>query len=85
MIQIICDKCGINCGRVALEIRVSVIENPTPTHALDTGDLKITSDHSKYRFILCQKCFHEMGFPNPYIVCDTKQLRFRDDEDEVSK
>lgn len=47
MIQIICDKCGVNCGRVALEIRVSVIENPTPTHALDTGDLKITSDHSK--------------------------------------
>lgn len=81
MIQIICDKCGINCDRVGMEIRVSVIENPTPLHALDIGDLKITSDHSKYRFVLCQKCFREMGFPNPYKVCGTGELKFRDDKE----
>lgn len=76
MIQVMCDKCGNNCARVGMEIMVSVIENPTPLHALDTGDLKITSDNSKYRFILCQKCFREMGFPNPYVVCDTGKLDF---------
>ena len=80
MIQIICDKCGSDCESNAYEIRVSAIHNPTPLYALDIGDLKITDDNSKYRFILCQDCYREMGFPNVYQVCNTGKLVFRDAE-----
>ena len=83
MIQVMCDKCGSNCNRVGFEIRVSVIENPTPIYALDIGDLKIASDNTKYRFILCQKCFHRMGFPNPYKVCDSGKLEFREVKTDI--
>lgn len=86
MIQVICDKCGADCERNAYEVRVSAIHNPTPLYALDVGDLKITSDNSKYRFILCQKCHRKMGFPNIYKVCETGELQFRDigtEEDEL--
>lgn len=82
MIQIICDRCGRNCGRIAFEVRVSNIENPTPLHARDTGDLKITCDNSKYRFIICQRCSREMGFPNIFKVCETGELVFRNDEED---
>ena len=77
MIQIICDKCGSNCDRVGFEIRVSSIHNPTPLYATDFGDLKITDEKKSYRFILCQKCYREMGFPNYYKVVDDNKLEFR--------
>lgn len=84
MIKIICDKCGVDCGRVAYEIRVSAIHNPTPLYARDTGDLKITDDNSRFRFVVCQNCYRKMGFPNIYKVCETGELCFRDEmtEDE---
>ena len=83
MIQVICDRCGSNCGRVAFDVRVSNIENPTPLYTNDIGDPKITSDRSSYRFILCQKCSRKMGFPNIFDVCETGELKFRNgDEDE---
>ena len=80
MIQIICDKCGKDCERNAYEIRVNAIHNPAPLYVFDTGDLKITDDKSSYRFILCQNCYREMGFPNIYKVYETKELQFRDNK-----
>lgn len=82
MIKIICDKCDVDCGRVAYEIRVSAIHNPTPIYARDTGDLKITDDNSRFRFIVCQDCYRKMGFPNIYKVCETGELVFRDEISE---
>lgn len=79
MIQVICDKCGNDCERVAYEIRVSSIHNPTPLYALDVGDLKITDERKSYRFVLCQKCYRKMGFPNYYKVIEEKGLDFRFD------
>lgn len=78
MIKVLCDKCGCDCERNAFEIRVSAIHNPTPLYALDVGDLKITTDHKYYRFILCQHCCREMGFPNYYAVIGGRGLKFRD-------
>lgn len=77
MIEVICDKCKTDCERVAYEIRVSSIHNPTPLYALDVGDLKITDERKSYRFILCQKCYRKMGFPNYYKVIEENCLDFR--------
>lgn len=84
MIKIMCDKCGTDCDAVGYEIRVSVIHNPTPLSAKDIGDMKLTDDNTRYRFILCQKCFAGMGFPNPYFVDIKGTLEFRAPE-EVSE
>lgn len=83
MIQVLCDKCEKNCDNNAYEIRVSAIHNPTPLYPLASGELKITDDNSRYRFILCQKCYREMGFPNIYKVCETKKLHFRDEQEKA--
>lgn len=84
MVQVICDKCNADCERNAFEIRVSLIHNPTPQYAFDVGDLKITDDHSRYRFILCQHCYRKMGFPHIYKVCETGALQFRDESEGES-
>ena len=80
MIKVFCDKCGVDCEKVAFEIRVSAIHNPTPTYALDVGDLKITDERKSYRFVLCQKCYRKMGFPNYYKAIEGDPLVFRDGE-----
>lgn len=80
MIQVICDKCGKDCDRVAYEIRVSSIHNPTPLYALDVGDLKITDERKSYRFVLCQGCYRKMGFPNYYKATEGSALVFRDED-----
>ena len=81
MIKVICDKCEKDCDRNAYEIVVSAVHNPTPLYALDVGDLKITDEKKRYRFILCQHCYKEMGFPNYYMVTDGGELDFRGDEE----
>lgn len=80
MIKILCDRCGADCGRVGYEIRVASIHNPTPLHAKDLGDLRITDETAKYRFVLCQKCYRAMGFPNCYEVIEEGKLTFREAE-----
>lgn len=80
MIKVICDKCGIDCGRVAFEICVSSIHNPTPLHVMDIGESKITDEKKSYRFILCQTCYRQMGFPNYYKVTREGILNFRDNK-----
>ena len=80
MIKLICDKCGSNCDRVAYDIRVGVAHNPIPISYQDLGELTITDDHTRYRFFLCQDCFRDMGFPNPYMVERGKPLAFREEE-----
>ena len=79
MLKVICDKCGVDCNRVAFEIRVSSIHNPTPLYAMDIGDLKITDERKSYRFTLCQTCYRKMGFPNYYKVTEGGDLKFRDE------
>ena len=82
MLKVICDRCGVDCARVAYEIRVSSIHNPTPVYALDVGDLKITDEKKSYRFTLCQTCYRQMGFPNYYKATDGEALVFRDKDGE---
>lgn len=84
MIKVICDKCGTDCERVAFEIRVSSIHNPTPIYANDVGDLKITDERKSYRFVLCQKCYRKMGFPNYYKATDGEPLVFRDKDGDTN-
>ena len=76
MIKIFCDRCGNDCDKCAFDVRVSLIQNPIPLYTFDKGDPKLTNDHSQYRFILCQKCSHEMGFPNIFKVQETGKLKF---------
>ena len=79
MIQVICDRCGANCDRVAYHVAVQSIHNPAPLYCTDVGDLKITDDNTRIRFCLCQSCYRALGLPNIYIATETKELRFRDD------
>ena len=84
MLLVLCDKCGADCERNAYEIRVAPIHNPCPLYATDVGDLKISDEHKKFRFILCQYCYREMGFPNYYKAVDAdpnELLVFRERED----
>lgn len=83
MIKIFCDRCGADCGRVGYEIRVATIHNPTPLYATDIGDLKITDQPAKYRFVLCEKCERAMGFPNFYEVIEDGVLTFREPKEET--
>lgn len=82
MIQLTCDKCGADCGLVAFDIRVSIIHNPVPVCVKDFGEPHLTDDNTRYRFMLCQKCYRKMGFPNSYEVENGKPLRFRDEAEE---
>lgn len=82
MVRVFCDKCGKDCELNAYEIRVEVIHNPTPYHALDIGDAKLSDVKDRCRFILCQDCYREMGMPNVYKVQDTRKVTFRDWEDD---
>lgn len=81
MIKIICDKCGCNCMRCGFHVDIQVIHNPTPIFCTDLGDLKITDDHTRVRFCLCQDCYAELGLPNVYIAAKKDELRFRDKSD----
>lgn len=83
VIKIICDKCGCDCIRVGYHVDIQIIHNPTPIFCTDLGDLKITDDHIRVRFCLCQDCYRSLGLPNIYIAERTHELRFR--EEDVSK
>lgn len=78
MIRVICDKCGVNCKRVAYHVEIQPIHNPTPIYCTDPGDLKITDDNTRIRFCLCQDCYRKLGLPNVYIAAERDELRFRD-------
>lgn len=80
MIKVLCDKCGKDCELNALVITTEVIHNPCPVHLQDCGDLQITGDHSKIRYILCQECYINLGLPNVYSAIRNKKLEFRDIE-----
>lgn len=83
MVKVFCDKCEKDCDLNAYAITVEVIHNPCPVHPLDVaGDIKLTSDHTRMRFILCQKCYRGLGFPNIYKTARTKKLDWRDLHDE---
>ena len=77
MIRLICDKCGDDCDLNAYDIRVNVIHNPVPLSSKDFGEPHLTDDNTRYRFLLCQKCFRDMGFPNPYVVAEGGLIKFR--------
>lgn len=78
MIQVICDKCGKDCGLIAYDLTVGVIHNPCPVHIFDTGDLKITCDHTKMRMIVCQDCYRSLGMPNIHKAVREKKLTWRE-------
>lgn len=78
MVKVLCDKCGKDCELNALAITTEVIHNPCPVHLQDCGDLQITGDHSKIRYILCQECYIGLGLPNVYSAIRNKKLEFRD-------
>lgn len=84
MIQVICDKCGCNCSRVAYNVAIRPIHNPTPVFCTDIGDLKITDDNTQIQFVLCQHCYILLGLPNVYIAADRNELRFRDESELAS-
>lgn len=78
MVKVLCDKCGKDCGLNALAITTEVINNPCPVHLQDCGELQITCDHSRIRYILCQECYIGLGLPNVYSTIRNKKLEFRD-------
>ena len=80
MLKMICDKCGDDCGRNAFDIRVNLLENPTPIYITDIGDPKISSTNLHYRVLLCQHCYRKMGFPNIFQVVEDKEFVWRDEE-----
>lgn len=80
MIKVMCDKCGGNCDRVAYDIRIGAIHNPTPLYASDTGEAKITDDNTQIRFVLCQKCYFKMGLPNIYKTATSGTVEFRTEQ-----
>ena len=82
MINLNCDKCGKDCGLNAYDIRVNIIHNPVPCNLNDMGEPHLTDDNTRYRMLLCQDCFREMGFPNPYTVQRKKKIIFRDNKHE---
>lgn len=80
MIKVFCDKCGKDCELNAFAITTEIIHNPCPVHLQDCGELKITGDHSKIRYVLCQDCYINLGLPNVYTTIREKILKFRDKE-----
>lgn len=68
MVKIFCDRCRKDCKLNAYDITVNVLHNPTPHNMLDVGQPCITDDNTHIRFILCQDCYEEIGFPNMYSV-----------------
>lgn len=66
MVKLECDRCGKDCGLNALVVTVNVIHNPSPVRFEDVGDVRLTDDHTHIRFMLCEKCYTWLGFPNPY-------------------
>lgn len=83
MIQVVCDKCGKDCGLNAFVFTVEVINNPCPVHIFDEGTLKITCDGTKIRMITCQDCYRGFGFPNIHKTIREKKLTWRDTKDAV--
>lgn len=81
MIKIICDKCGADCDRVAFDIRIGVLHNPTPMYIRDLGEPKITDDNTRIRFTLCTKCYREK-FHLPNIYMSSNHVVWRDQEEE---
>jgi hypothetical protein len=78
MIKVYCDKCGTDCGLIAYDLTVGIINNPCPVHLLDVGDLKITCDNTKIRMVICQNCYRSLGLPNVYKAAGEKKLTWRD-------
>ena len=79
MIRVICDKCGVDCCRVAYHVAIQPIHNPTPIYCTDLGNLQITDDNTQIRFCLCQDCYRSLGLPNVYIAADRHKLIFRNE------
>lgn len=66
MIELKCNRCGENCGLNARVIDVRVVHNPNPVNFGDIGEIRLTDDNTHIRYMLCQSCYDELGFPNPY-------------------
>lgn len=82
MIKVLCDKCGKDCGLVAYDFLIGIIENPCPTYIHDVGSLKITANNMKLRFVVCQGCYRSFGFPNIHKAKRDGKLTWRDMKDE---
>ena len=66
MIRLFCDRCKGDCDLCALDIQVNNIHNPVPHSVTDTGTPHLSDSYERKRFLLCQKCYREMGLPNVY-------------------
>lgn len=74
----ICDRCGEDAELVAYDVLVHLLHNPVPVRPIDIGEPKITCDNTHMRFLLCEDCMKEMGFPNIYTFARTNELKFRE-------
>lgn len=66
MIELKCDRCGESCDLQARVIDVHVVSNPNPVRFEDIGEICLTDNSSHIRYMLCQKCYDKLRFPNPY-------------------
>lgn len=80
MVKLLCDKCGADCDLVGFDVRVNVLHNSTPHSIFEFGEPKITDDNTHIRFLLCQKCYREMGLPNIYMAQEAKRIVWREDD-----
>ncbi len=83
MINITCDRCGKEKLMFALDVSVTALHNPIPHSVHDIGAPKIGNE-AQMRFILCEKCAEEMGFPNIYKAENHGVLEFPANKAEVS-
>lgn len=83
MIQILCDWCKKDCGRNAYVVTVEVIHNPVPVYPTDIGSIKITDTHTTMKMCLCERCYEATKLPNIYEFEQSKDLKFREEEDEA--
>ena len=81
MLRLYCDKCGADCDAVAFDVHVTGIENPCPLTPFSAGEPKLSCTNNRYRFMLCQKCYRKMGFPNIFGVMEGGELKFRDEKE----
>lgn len=80
MIRIFCDRCGADCDLVGYDVRACVLHNFTPHSIFEVGEPKLSDDQTHIRFVLCQKCYRDLGLPNIYMAKEAKKIVWREDD-----
>lgn len=78
MLELKCNRCKKDSGRIAYVMTTELIHNPTPQHIFDGGDIRITDTHHRIKYMLCQDCYIKTGLPNIYKAVEEEEVTFRE-------